>query len=167
MRMLAIAIASIMIGTGSLAAAAQTTVASPDVTTAAVFNLDKLAEQGRALVDKARAGSGSAGIPLSRYQHSFTQLAVRTVDGGGELHKNYSDFLFVLDGEGTEMTGGTMINPKEGANGEVRGTTLEGAVAHTLHKGDMIHVPAGTNHQQLVAPGKYLVVYVIKVEEPA
>lgn len=135
------------------------------VTTGEAFNMDKLAEQGRVLVEQARKGSGSAGTPLSKYRNSFTSLAVRTVDGGGEVHKKLSDFLFVIDGEGTELVGGTMVDPKEGANGEVRGTRIDGATPHALKKGDMIHVPAGVPHQQLVAKGKSLVVYVIKVEE--
>ncbi len=30
----------------------------------------------------------------------------------------------------------------------------------------MIHIPAGVNHQQIVAPGKYLIIFVIKVKQP-
>ena len=158
------AVAAMGVGVG--AAGAQAAADKPViVTTAEPFNMDAMAARGRELLEKARSGSGSTSVMLSSYQSSFTQLAVRVKDGGGELHRNFSDFLFVVDGEGTEMTGGTMVEPKEGANGEVRGKTLEGAVAHPLKKGDMIHVPAGTNHQQIVAPGKYLVVFVIKVAE--
>ncbi len=141
--------------------------AKPAITTTPeVLNFAELAERGKALLEKARAGSGSAGITLAQYRGHYTMLTARTGSGGGELHAHYSDFLIVLDGEGTEMTGGTMVDPKEGANGETRGKTLEGATPHQLHKGDVIHIPAGTPHQAIEAPGQSIIIYVIKVEEP-
>jgi mannose-6-phosphate isomerase-like protein (cupin superfamily) len=137
------------------------------VTTPEVLNLDALAVQGRDLLEKAKAGTGSAGITLAQYDGHYTMLTARSQSGGGELHKHFSDFLFVVAGEGTELTGGTMVDPKEGANGEVRGTRLEGATPHALHKGDLIHIPAGTPHQAIEAPGQTITIFVIKVEEPA
>jgi quercetin dioxygenase-like cupin family protein len=155
----------VLIGCGRANAQAQAQL--PITTTPEVLNFAELAQRGKALLDQARQGSGSAGITLARYQGHYTMLTARTASGGGELHAHYSDFLFVLDGEGTEMTGGTMVDPKEGANGETRGKTLEGATAHILHKGDVIHIPAGTPHQAIEAPGQSITIFVIKVEEPA
>ena len=146
---------------------AQAAAPAPAVTKIAQsFDMEALAAQGRAMLDDVRKGSGSKSAPLETYMDGNTQLSARVKDGGGELHKEWSDFLLCIDGEGTEMTGGTMVEPKDAPGGETRGKTLEGAVAHPLHKGVMIHVPAGTNHQQLVAAGKYLIVFVIKVKKP-
>ena len=147
-------------------AAAQ--AAHPAITTTPeVLNFDELAQRGKALLDQAKQGSGSAGITLARYDGHYTMLTARTASGGAELHHNWSDFLIVVDGEGTEMTGGTIVDRKDGANGETRGKTLEGATPHVLHKGDVIHIPAGTPHQAIEAPGQSITIYVIKVEEPA
>ncbi len=131
-----------------------------------VLNMDALAEQGKALLEKAREGSGSAGITLANYAGHYTMLTARTQSGGGELHKRFADFLFVIAGEGTELTGGTMVDAKELPGGEVHGTSLEGATPHALHKGDVIHIPAGTPHQAIEAPGQTITIYVIKVEVP-
>ncbi len=131
-----------------------------------VLNLKALAEQGKALLETAKEGSGSAGITLAHYRDHYTMLTARTKSGGGELHKHFADFLFVIAGEGTEMTGGTMLNPKELPDGEVRGTGLEGATSHALHEGDVIHIPAGTPHQAIEAPGQTITIFVIKVQEP-
>ena len=139
----------------------------PITTTPEVLNLDELAQRGKALLDKAREGSGSAGITLARYDGHYTMLTARTASGGAELHEHWADFLIVVDGEGTEMTGGTIVDRKEGANGEVRGKTLEGATPHILHKGDVIHIPAGTPHQSIEAPGQTITIFVIKVETSA
>lgn len=136
-------------------------------TTPEVLNFDELAQRGKPLLDQARKGSGSAGITLARYNGHYTMLTARTASGGAELHQRFSDFLFVVDGEGTEMTGGTIVDRKEGANGEIRGKTLEGATPHVLHKGDVIHIPAGTPHQSIEAPGQTITIYVVKVEAPS
>jgi mannose-6-phosphate isomerase-like protein (cupin superfamily) len=155
----------VLLGTGRVSA--QTPSEQPAITTTPeVLNFAELAQRGKALLEKARAGSGSAGITLARYPGHYTMLTARTASGGGELHAHFADFLIVVDGEGTEMTGGTMVDPKEGANGETRGKTLEGATPHLLHKGDVIHIPAGTPHQAIEAPGQSIIIYVIKVEAP-
>jgi mannose-6-phosphate isomerase-like protein (cupin superfamily) len=130
-----------------------------------VLNLDALAERGKTLLEKARAGSGSAGMTLANYKGHYTMLTARTQSGGAELHKHFADFLMVIDGEGTELTGGTMLNAKELPGGEVRGTGLQGATPHLLHKGDVIHIPAGTPHQAIEAPGQTITIYVIMVQE--
>ncbi|HZQ44135.1 MAG TPA: hypothetical protein VFA99_12845 [Acidobacteriaceae bacterium] len=149
-------------------ARANAQAAQPAITTAPeVLNFDDLAQRGKALLDQARQGNGSAGITLARYDGHYTMLTARTASGGAELHHNWSDFLIVVDGEGTEMTGGTIVDRKDGPNGETRGKTLEGATPHVLHKGDVIHIPAGTPHQAIEAPGQSITIYVIKVEEPA
>jgi len=150
----------------AVGARAQTAAPKEIVTQPEVLNLDALAEQGKALLDKARAGSGSAGITLAEYNGHHTMLTARVKSGGAELHGHFADFLIVVAGEGTELTGGTIVDRKEGENGEVKGTKLEGATAHVLHKGDVIHIPAGTPHQSIEAPGQSITIYVIKVEEP-
>ena len=144
-----------------------TALAAPVIQTSPeVLNLDALATQGEELLAKARAGTGSAAITLATYKGHYTMLTARTKSGGGELHQHYADFLFVIAGEGTEMTGGSMLNPKDLPDGEVRGTGLEGATPHALHKGDVIHIPAGTPHQAIEASGQTITIYVIKVREP-
>ena len=148
---------------GAGRAMAQTTDQSVITTTPEELNMDELAERGKALLEKARAGSGSAGITLGHFAGHYTMLTARTASGGAELHGHWSDFLIVVDGEGTEMTGGTIVDRKDGPNGEVKGKTLEGATPHVLHKGDIMHIPAGTPHQAIEAPGQTITIYVIKV----
>jgi quercetin dioxygenase-like cupin family protein len=138
-----------------------TTQTSPDT-----LNFEDLAAKGTDLLAKARAAEGSAAITLSTYPGHYTMLTARTRSGGGEAHQHYADFLFVLAGEGTELTGGTLQNPKELPDGEMRGTSLDGATPHPLHKGDVIHIPAGTPHQAIEAPGQTITLYVVKVREP-
>ncbi len=140
---------------------------SPTKAAAEVLDTAALITQGKALLDKAQAGSGSSGVTLAEYIGHKTMLTARVKSGGAEQHTRFADFLFVLDGGGTELTGGTIADRKDGADGEIRGSRLEGATAHVLHKGDILHIPAGVPHQAIEAPGETLIVYVIKVEETA
>jgi hypothetical protein len=129
-----------------------------------MFDLPALTARGRMMLAKAAtAANGSAGEILARYDGHYMSLNARVKDGGGEFHQNWNDFLFVLDGEGTELTGGTVVDPVSGNDGEISGKRLEGATAHALHAGEFLHIPAGTPHQQMVAPGKTLIVLAIKV----
>jgi mannose-6-phosphate isomerase-like protein (cupin superfamily) len=153
---------------GASYARSQAPAAQPPIqTTPEVSNLTELAERGRALLDKARQSGGSAGITLSRYPGHYTMLTARTASGGAELHEHFADFLIVVDGEGTELTGGTIIDPRTNPGGEIRGTRLTGATPHVLHRGDVIHIPAGTPHESIEAPGQTITIFVIKVEQPA
>ena len=127
-----------------------------------------VATLGAAQLAKAKeSANGSAGVTLAKYPGHYTMITARSKSGGAEVHAHFSDFLIVVDGEGTELTGGTVVDPKEGADGETRGLRLEGATPHALHKGDVIHITAGTPHQAIEAPGQTITIFVIKVEKPA
>ncbi|ADV82499.1 cupin domain-containing protein [Terriglobus saanensis] len=109
---------------------------------------------------------GMGGVTLERYPGHLTMLTVRTKSGGGEMHKHFNDFFIVISGEANVLTGGTIPDAKEGANGEVRGSSVVGGVDHLIRKGDVLHISPGINHQTTVKPGTVFTYYVIKVEEP-
>ena len=156
-----------LLSVAAVGAFASAQSAPPMQTAPDVQSMASLAEQGKAVLEKARAGSGSASLTLANYNGHHTMLTARVKSGGAEQHMHFADFLIVLDGEGTELTGGTMVDRKESPDGENRGSKLEGATAHVLHKGDVIHIPAGVPHQSIQAPGQSITIYVIKVQEPA
>jgi mannose-6-phosphate isomerase-like protein (cupin superfamily) len=147
---------------------AQSPQAQAAAATVDLLTSSDLAAQGLAQLAKAKQSeNGSVSITLAKYPGHYTMISARTKSGGAEVHAHFSDFLIVVDGEGTELTGGTVVEPKEGADGETRGLRLEGATSHALHKGDVIHIPAGTPHQAIEAPGQTLTLFVIKVATPA
>jgi mannose-6-phosphate isomerase-like protein (cupin superfamily) len=145
---------------------AQAQAPTPPITTQPnVVNQEMLSQEGKALLEQARSGRGSAGKILSEYKNHYTMLTARTKSGGAELHGHFADFLVVVDGEGMELTGGTIVDRKDAPNGDAAGSRLEGATEHTLKKGDIIHIPAGTPHQSIEGPGQSIIIYVIKVDE--
>jgi mannose-6-phosphate isomerase-like protein (cupin superfamily) len=97
-------------------------------------------------------------------------VPVRMVDGGGHnvgvslvyrlkgannnpvIHDKVSEVYYVLEGSGTIVTGGTLVNPERrpesGGNGPgLVGAAIERGVSRQLKKGDIIIIPAGTPHK--------------------
>jgi glc operon protein GlcG len=79
-----------------------------------------------------------------------------------EIHSKDADVIHVLDGKATFITGGKIVDAKEIAPDEVRGSSVEGGQVLQLAKGDVIVVPAGTPHWFKEVNGPFLY-YVVKV----
>lgn len=73
-------------------------------------------------------------------------LANRAVQRGAEMHDKTTHLFIIVDGEGTFVTGGKLINPKVISAGQTRADSIEGGESHHLTKGDVITVPANTPH---------------------
>jgi len=122
-----------------------------------VRDLDKLKAQA--------AATGAAGETLQRYPNHFTMLSYRTKDGGAEIHQRFADVFYVVRGKATLVTGGAIPDSAEESPGEIRGKAVVGGERAALGAGDIVHIPAGTPHQLLIAPGEELLYFVIKVKE--
>lgn len=125
----------------------------------------QLLERAKHLRQLAATGDGSASETLDKYPHHYTMLAFRSRNGGGELHQNFADLFYILDGHATVVTGGEVVDSKTTAPGEIRGASVKGGVQQELKSGDVVHIPAGTPHQMLVADGDSVTYFVIKVQE--
>jgi mannose-6-phosphate isomerase-like protein (cupin superfamily) len=111
------------------------------------------------------AQKGSASEKLQEYPHHYTMLAFRNRSGGGEVHQNFADLFYILDGHATLTTGGEVLDPKSRAPGETLGTSVKGGSQQQLKAGDVVHIPAGMPHQMLLADGDTVTYFVVKVEE--
>jgi quercetin dioxygenase-like cupin family protein len=85
----------------------------------------------------------------------------RDAPGEAEVHALDTDIFHVLEGEATLVTGGTVLDGKTVASGEVRGHAIEGGTSHRLVAGDVIVIAAGTPHQ-FTAVGAPLTYFVVK-----
>ena len=86
------------------------------------------------------------GMPLLERMGYKIHASRREAQGQAEVHARDTDIIYVLDGSVTFVTGGRVVDPKVVAEGEIRGSRLEGGMLHALNKGDVIVVPAGTPH---------------------
>jgi mannose-6-phosphate isomerase-like protein (cupin superfamily) len=126
------------------------------------FAMYKASEiQARAKAAKLDANKAGADRVASWGNHSLL-LVRREGDGASELHENQVDVITVVSGAGTLIVGGTMVDGKTTAPGEVRGTGISGGERHPMAPGDVFHVPAKVAHQMLVP--KSLIIQVLKVD---
>jgi len=110
------------------------------------------------------AAAFSKGGSLARGSDFTASGARRTSAGQVEAHEKETDIIYVVDGEATFVTGGTMLGGKQTKAGRLLGTDVEGGTTHHLAKDDMVVVPAGTPHwfKEVPQSVSYFLVKVIK-----
>jgi mannose-6-phosphate isomerase-like protein (cupin superfamily) len=119
--------------------------------------------------DKELAGKMSdkkvASETLATYGNHLTMLAHREGDGEVEVHDKMADVFVIMSGEASLIVGGTVVGGHTSAPGEIRGASITGGEKKALGVGDAVHIPAKVPHQMMVANGKKVEYFVVKVEE--
>lgn len=95
--------------------------------------------------------------------HSFL-VAHREGSGEAELHETQNDVMVIESGEATLVVGGTVTDAKTTAPHEVRGPSIRGGEKVALSAGDVVHIPVKTAHQMLLAGGKQITYFVVKID---
>jgi glc operon protein GlcG len=100
------------------------------------------------------------GTPLLEVPGNTVPASRRDAPGEAEVHLWETDVIYVLEGSATLVTGGTIVDPKASEPGQIRGSMIEGGVAHQLAKGDVLVVPTNEPHwfKVVQAPFLYFVV---------
>jgi len=88
----------------------------------------------------------------------------RTGPGQVEVHAKETDVLYMVEGDATFVTGGTMVGGRQTAPGQMRGTDVQGGQTQHLKKGDVVVIPAGIPHwfKDVSPTVSYLTVKVLK-----
>lgn len=105
------------------------------------------------------------GGPLVTAQDLLVSGSHRDKPGQVEVHDKETDVIYVVEGEATFVTGGTMNGGKVTKAGQSLGTDIRGGDTHHLAKGDVIVVPAGVPHWFKEVPHS-ISYYVVKVLKP-
>src|SRR5688572_27295873 len=114
--------------------------------------------------DKVAAAFAQGGRFATGSDFSASVLR-RTAAGQSEVHVKETDIFYVVDGEATFVTGGTMVGAKETRANQLLGSGIDGGQVHQLKKGDVIVIPAGVPHWFKDVP-KSINYYTIKVIKP-
>ena len=91
-------------------------------------------------------------------------LANRREAGPAELHEHTNHIFIIVEGEGTFITGGTLVGAKQTGPAETRATSIEGGQTYHLSKGDVITIPAKTPHWWKEVTTKTVGYYAINIE---
>lgn len=94
----------------------------------------------------------------------MVQGSHRDKAGNAELHVKETDTFYVVDGEATFVTGGTIIGRHEVRADQIGGSGIEGGKTFHLKKGDVMTIEAGVPHWFKETSG--ISYYVVKVKKP-
>jgi mannose-6-phosphate isomerase-like protein (cupin superfamily) len=136
------------------------------LTALALFAADPASNpQPAAYIDHDKVAEAFAkGGALAKGDDFTASVLKRTAAGQVEIHIKETDIFYITAGEATFVTGGKIIGAKETRPNQLLGTDIEGGVTHTLTKGDIITIPAGTPHwfKEIKSPIFYYMVKVIR-----
>jgi len=106
------------------------------------------------------AAAFARGAPLLEVDGYKVHASRREAPGMAEVHLWETDVIYVLEGSATFVTGGTMLEGKTTAPGEVRGPAIQGGESRRIAKGDVIVIPQGVPHwfKEVQGPVLYFVV---------
>ena len=112
--------------------------------------VDAAFEQGSVLLD----GGGG--------RNYMVHASRRKEPGQAEVHTRDADVIYVLQGSARFVTGGQVIDGKNDAPDEIRGSGIRSGETRTIAQGDVIVVPNGVPHQFVEVTNPFLY-YVVKV----
>jgi hypothetical protein len=108
-----------------------------------------LLERAAYLRKLAMHGDGQASETLRGDPRHATMLSFRARDGVAELHENFVDLFYVLDGRAALVTGGAVVDAKTTGPGEIRGASIEGGVRQELRAGGRAAPDPGVGRQHV------------------
>jgi mannose-6-phosphate isomerase-like protein (cupin superfamily) len=104
---------------------------------------------------KADAKPGAANTMKSIFALAPYNTTVEFHQGMGQaaVHETQAELIIVVDGTGTAVLGGQLVDPKRANAHNLAATAIQGGVSHPVAKGDMWFVPQGAPHQLNADPG--------------
>ena len=129
-----------------------------------VWRSADIAAKGTALAQKLDAQKVATEVIAKEGNRTFV-VAHREGSGLAEWHEKEADVMFISSGQMTLVYGGTIVDGKTTAPGEVRGPSIRGGTEAKLSAGDVLHIPAKVPHQMILAPGAKATYVVTKVVE--
>jgi mannose-6-phosphate isomerase-like protein (cupin superfamily) len=112
--------------------------------------------------DKVNATMAKGGQIIG--ENGLIVLAQRRAAGEVEVHENTNHVFIIVEGEATFITGGTMVEPKNTAPGQIRAKSVQGGQTFHLTKGDVITIPAKTPHWFKEVPTQTIAYYAVNTE---
>ncbi len=106
-------------------------------------------------------------FPEAGHRGHYFSVIHRSGESYAESHDRKNDLYVVLEGSGTLLLGGEMVDKLEvpGRPGEWRSPKVRGGKRYRIAKGDMINIPAKVSHQWLLEQGESITYVIVKIVE--
>jgi mannose-6-phosphate isomerase-like protein (cupin superfamily) len=146
MRVIGIVLAAAVMSTGVSAAWAQQPTAQT-MKTFATFASSADVQNLIANAKKIRTpDQPMVSQPIVQLAPYRANLEYRPAVGPASIHEKEAELFYVIEGAGTLMTGGKLVNEKRTNAENLSGTALEGGTPQAVSKGDVFIVPENTGH---------------------
>jgi mannose-6-phosphate isomerase-like protein (cupin superfamily) len=122
------------------------------------------------LVEKAKADrKGDAPLvaePILTLAPYRAQLEYRPGTSPAAVHEKDAELMVVLQGAGTIVTGGKLVDEKRNNANNLGGSSITGGNSQSVVVGDMLIVPSNTPHQVIPTGGAPIVLMTMHVAHP-
>jgi mannose-6-phosphate isomerase-like protein (cupin superfamily) len=122
--------------------------------------------QVEAMRQAMKPGQGFLWRPLVRGGDAVAALEYWTKPGKPAVHPDQAEYVVVVAGEGSMISGGRLVDPATTNPTLIEGSRIDGGVTRRLRPGDVFLVPAGTPHWFGI-DGDRLVLLGTKIAQPA
>lgn len=112
-----------------------------------------------------KPGQGFMWRPLVRGGEAVAALEYWTRPGKPAVHPDQAEYVVVIAGEGTMVSGGRLADAVTTNSTLIEGSRIDGGTTRALHPGDVFLVPAGTPHWFGIK-GERLVMLGTKIAQP-
>jgi mannose-6-phosphate isomerase-like protein (cupin superfamily) len=120
------------------------------------------ASEVRAAIAKAaqaiKPGQPTYSAPLIAANGYTARLEYRRAVGPAAIHEGDAEIFYVLDGGGTYVTGGGLVEGTPRPGGNLSGKSIDGGVSRHVGVGDFFVVPAGAPHFFSTIDGKLVLI---------
>jgi mannose-6-phosphate isomerase-like protein (cupin superfamily) len=145
----AISFAFVLVALGAAVAAAQQP-ATPVTTPVTAMKTFCSSADLQALIAKAKS-ERKEGQPIVvervvQLAPYMANLEYRASIGPAAVHEKEAELMYVVDGSGTIITGGTLVNQTRTNPANLTGTGIDGGTQQKIAKGDFIFIPENTPH---------------------
>lgn len=98
------------------------------------------------MLAQMKPGQGFAWRPLVQDGPRVVAIEIWKKPGRPATHPTEAEYVVVLEGAGTLVTGGTLVAPVTRAANLVEGERIDGGTTRPLRPGDVLLLPAGVPH---------------------
>ena len=149
-----------------LATAAPVLAQTPPADPTSLAKAADIQAQVATMAREMKPGQHFAWRPLLRDGQMTAALEYWTAPGKPAIHPTDAEYTTVIEGAGTLVSGGQMVDPVTTKSGMIEGSRIEGGTTRDLKPGDVILIPAGVPHWFGITGGK-LVLLGMKLARPA
>jgi mannose-6-phosphate isomerase-like protein (cupin superfamily) len=105
------------------------------------------ASEVAAMIAKSPSDKNALGQRMLQLGTYNVNMEHRVMGQAAAVHEKEAELFYVIEGAGTIVTGGKLVEEKRTNDTNLSGTSIQGGTSKRISKGDWIMVPEGVPHQ--------------------